>query len=128
MIKPEILDKGKQGEIIDILVKNGFKILRRKDFRFGPSMARRFYSDHDGKSFFEGLITYITSGPVIGLELERQGAIKSLRKLVGETDPAEAEPGTIRSMHGTDLRHNGVHASDSPESAEKELDIVFSED
>lgn len=128
MIKPEALKAGKQGEIIDLLIKNRFEITKMKQFSFDRARARRFYSMHEGKPFFEDLVAYITSGEVVGLELGREGAIKSLRDLVGATDPAGAAIGTIRFMYGTDLQRNAVHASDSPESAEKELAIVFGED
>jgi len=127
MIKPEAVEAGNQAEIISLLLRNRFRILEMKQFRFSERAARSFYSIHEGKAFFEDLITYITSGQVIGLELEKDGAVKLLRELVGSTDPSEARPGTIRYMYGTNLQHNAVHASDSPESAEKELDIVFGE-
>ncbi len=129
MIKPEILEAGRQGEIIDLVIKNHFRIVKMKQFRFDPSKARSFYSVHEGKPFFESLISYITSGDVIGLELEKEGqAVEALRELVGATNPANARPGTIRHMYGTDLQRNAVHASDSPENAEKELAIVFGDD
>lgn len=128
MIKPEAVKAGRQGAIIDLLLKNRFGITKMKQFAFGDADARRFYSVHEGKPFFEGLVAYITSGDVIGMELERDGAVDSLRSLVGATDPASAAVGTIRYMYGTDLQRNAVHASDSPESAEKELAIVFGED
>lgn len=128
MIKPEAVSRRKQAEIIDLILKNRFDIERMRQFRFSESEARRFYSMHEGKSFFEDLVSYITSGPVVGLQLKREDAVRVLRALVGSTDPAEAAPGTIRYMYGTDLQRNAVHASDSPESAEKELAIVFPED
>ena len=127
MIKPEAVKAGNQAEIINLLLRNRFRILEMKQFRFSERAARSFYSVHEGKEFFEDLISYIPSGPVIGLELEKDGAVKMLRELVGATDPSKAGPGTIRYMYGTNLQHNAVHASDSPESAEKELDIVFGE-
>lgn len=127
MIKPEALRNGKQGEIIDLLIKNRFRIVRMKQFRFDEARARAFYAVHDGKAFFPALISYITSGDVVGIELEKDGAIELLRELVGSTDPAKARPGTVRYMYGTDLQRNAVHASDARESAEKELAIVFVE-
>jgi nucleoside-diphosphate kinase len=127
MIKPEAVGAGRQGEIIDLLIKNRFRIARMKQFRFDDAAARAFYAVHDGKPFFVDLVGYITSGDVVGVELEREGAVPLLRELVGATDPAKARPGTIRYMYGTDLQRNAVHASDSPESAEKELAIVFPE-
>lgn len=128
MIKPEAVSNKKQAEIIDLILKNRFEIMKMRQFRFSDEDARRFYEMHEGKPFFEDLVTYITSGPVVGLELEREDAVRVLRALVGATDPADADPGTIRYMYGTDLQRNAVHASDSPGSAEKELAIVFPED
>lgn len=126
MIKPEILRSGRQGEIIDFVLKNRFRIVRMKQFRFDLDRAKKFYSVHEGKPFFEPLVAYITSGDVIGLELEKDGAaVEELRELVGATDPSKARPGTIRYMYGTDLQQNAVHASDSQANAEKELAIAF---
>ncbi len=127
MIKPEAVRSGKQGEIIDLLIKNRFRIARMKQFAFDGAGSRAFYAVHDGKHFFADLIAYITSGDVVGIELEKEGAVELLRELVGSTDPAKARPGTLRYMFGTDLQRNAVHASDSRESAEKELAIVFPE-
>ncbi|MGD1049107.1 MAG: nucleoside-diphosphate kinase [Candidatus Krumholzibacteriaceae bacterium] len=127
MIKPEAVGSGRQGEIIDLLIKNRFRIARMKQFRFDAAQARAFYAVHDGKHFFAGLVAYITSGEVVGIELEKEGAVELLRELVGATDPGKARPGTVRYMYGTDLQRNAVHASDSRESAEKELAIVFGE-
>lgn len=128
MIKPEMVKAKRQGEIIDLILRNRFNIVRMKQFSFDPDQARDFYGIHAEKSFFGDLIEYITSGEVIGVELEREGAVKAARELVGATDPAQARPGTIRYMYGASLQTNAVHASDSPESAEKELAIVFYED
>jgi nucleoside-diphosphate kinase len=128
MIKPEAVRGRKQAEIIDLILKNRFEIRKMRMFSFSIEEARRFYSVHEGKPFFEDLVSYITSGPVVGLQLERADAVRVLRRLVGATDPADADPGTIRYMYGTDLQRNAVHASDSPESVEKELAIVFPED
>ena len=128
MIKPEVVSGGKHGEVMDLLLKNRFKITKIRQFKFSEEEARRFYSMHEGKPFFEALVSYITSGQVVGMELEGENSVKLLRELVGATDPAEARPGTIRYMYGTDVQHNAVHASDSPGSAEKELAIAFPED
>ena len=126
MIKPEAVECGKQGAIIDLLLMNRFNISNMRQFRFKEVQAERFYAMHKDKSFFSELISYITSGNVIGLELEKEDSIRLLRILVGATNPKEANPGTIRYMYGTSLQENAVHASDSSESAEKELAIVFS--
>jgi nucleoside-diphosphate kinase len=127
MIKPEAVRAGRQGEIIDLLIKNRFRVVGMKQFAFDAARASSFYAMHDGKHFFVDLVGYITSGDVVGIELEKEGAVELLRELVGATDPAKARPGTIRYMYGTDLQRNAVHASDSRESAEKELAIVFHE-
>jgi nucleoside-diphosphate kinase len=127
MIKPEAVQAGKTGEIVDLLIKNRFRVVRMQQFAFNPPRARSFYAVHDGKHFFADLVAYITSGDVVGIELEKEGAVELLRELVGATDPANARPGTIRYMYGTDLQRNAVHASDSRKSAEKELAIVFHE-
>lgn len=128
MIKPEAVLAGNQGLIIDLLLRNGFAIRAMKQFSFDADRAGRFYAMHKDKPFFNDLISYITSGDVIGLMLEKEDGIRLLRVLVGATNPADADPGTVRYMYGTDLQQNAVHASDSPESAEKELAIVFDED
>ncbi len=128
MIKPEMIEAGKQGEIIDLLIRNRFTVKRMKQFRFDGREAGEFYSVHMEKPFFADLVRYITSGDVVGIELEKENAVRLLRELVGATDPAEARPGTIRYMYGTSLQRNAVHASDSPGSAEKELAIVFAGD
>jgi nucleoside-diphosphate kinase len=128
MIKPEAVEAGQQGQIVDLLLKNGFAITKMKQFVFTRGEAEDFYGIHLGKDFFKKLIEYITSGAVIGMELEKEMAVTTLRELVGATNPAEARPGTIRYMYGTSLQANAVHASDSTESAQKELAIVFRED
>ena len=129
MIKPEIVEAGIQGKIIDFILKNRWTIKRMKMFRFSDAQAAEFYDIHEDKPFFADLMKYIVSGNVIGLELEKEGDVIALtRELVGATNPADARPGTIRYMFGTSLQANAVHASDAPESAEKELAIVFTED
>ncbi len=129
MIKPEAVKAGLQGQIIDILLKNRFAVRKMKMFRFDSEKAGEFYGIHRDKPFFADLMEYITSGDVIGMELEKDGDVVTLlRELVGATDPADARPGTIRYMYGRSLQANAVHASDSPESVEKELAIVFTED
>ncbi|MDD3641849.1 MAG: nucleoside-diphosphate kinase [Candidatus Krumholzibacteria bacterium] len=125
MIKPEAVAAGHQGRIIDMLLANRFRIRRMKQFRFDAGTAGEFYGVHRGKPFFEALVAYITSGEVVGMELEKEEGVALLRELVGATDPASARPGTIRYMYGTSLQANAVHASDSRSSAEKELAIVF---
>ncbi len=125
MIKPEIVEKGLIGEIITMIQRNRFRINRMQMLLFDREKAERFYAVHKGRNFYPGLVDYITSGPVVVLELEGDDAVERLRDLIGNTDPSAAAPGTIRYVYGTSIRRNAVHASDSPESAKKELAIAF---
>jgi nucleoside-diphosphate kinase len=126
MVKPDVVARGDYGNIISIVLRNRFNINRLSIERFSRERAERFYEVHRGRPFFDGLIEYITSGPVVAMELEDDGdTVARLRELIGATDPAEARPGTIRSMYGDNIQNNAVHASDSPENAKKELAIAF---
>ena len=127
LVKPEIVENALYGEIISIVLRNRFKINRITMLTFDRKRAERFYEIHANREFFPSLIDYITGGPVLALELEGEDAIGRLRSLVGDTDPSKASPGTIRYAYGSSVQVNAVHASDSPESAKKELAIVFSE-
>lgn len=89
------------------------------------STAERFYEVHKDREFYPALVDYITSGPVVAMEIEGDDVIKAIRRFIGPTNPAEAAPGTVRYMYGKSIQNNAVHASDSPESAKKELAIVF---
>lgn len=125
LIKPEIVESGHFGEIISAVLRNKFKVTRLTMETFGREQAARFYEVHEGKPFYDQLLRYITSGPVVAAELEAEDAVARLRALIGDTDPAKAGPGTIRCMYGRDITHNAVHGSDSPENAQKELAIAF---
>jgi len=125
MIKPEIVEQGLVGEILTIIQRNRFRIRRMEMTRFDRARAERFYEIHKGRDFYPGLVDYITSGPVVVIELEGEEAVERLRILIGNTDPSRAAPGTIRYVYGTSIQRNAVHASDSPESAKKELAIAF---
>ncbi|MEO0198882.1 MAG: nucleoside-diphosphate kinase [candidate division WOR-3 bacterium] len=128
LLKPDALQKRVVGEIISMIEKAGFNILNIRMKRWTKAEAEKFYAVHKGKEFFEGLIEFMTSGPVIGILLEKDNAIEELRNLVGATDPAKAEPGTIRNKYGTNVRVNAVHASDSPSSFEYEVKCFFGEE
>ncbi len=125
MVKPEVVEKGLFGDIISIVIKNRFKVTRMEMFTFETAQAESFYEVHQGKDFYPALMKYITIGPVVALELEGDHAVERIRALIGHTDPVKAAPGTIRYVYGTSLQANAVHASDSLESAKKELAIVF---
>ena len=125
MIKPEIVQQGLIGEILTMILRNRFAITRMQMTQFDRAKAERFYEVHKQREFFPGLADYITSGPVVIVELEGENAIERLRILIGNTDPSAATPGTIRYIYGASIQKNAVHASDSPESAKKELAIAF---
>ncbi len=125
MIKPELVADQVIGEILKMLTDNRFRIVRLELKELSAETVKEFYVEHEGKPFYGELVSYITSGPVVAVQLEKDNAVKDLRALVGATNPAEAAPGTIRYLHGRSLQNNGVHASDSDPSAERELGIIF---
>ncbi len=128
MIKPDGVKRGLVGEIISRFERKGLKIRALKMFRFTREQAEEFYKVHKGKSFFNDLIEYITSGPVVAMVLEGDSAIKVVRLMIGPTDGREAPPGTIRGDYALSKSRNIVHASDSPENAEFEISVVFREE
>jgi nucleoside-diphosphate kinase len=127
MIKPEIVaaDEQKIGEILAIVQKAGFRIEKLELKQLSRETVEEFYVEHVERPFYGELVDYITSGPVVALQLQRDDAVIKMRELVGATNPVEAATGTIRDLYGTELSTNAVHASDSPESASRELGLVF---
>jgi len=125
MIKPDGVQRELTNEIIKIIEDNGFTITNKKKMNIDEELAKLHYSEHQDKPFFSDLIQFITSGPVVAMELEGDNSVTRLRELIGATNPSEAEPGTIRAIYGTELEKNVVHGSDSPESAERELNNFF---
>jgi len=125
MIKPDAVADGRVGEIVTMVERSRFRITRLASARFSTQTAQRFYDVHRARPFFGELVSYITSGPVVALEIEVDDAVARVRELIGATNPADARPGTIRHMYGKSLQNNAVHGSDSPASAEKELEIAF---
>lgn len=125
MIKPDAVADGRVGDIIALVERNRFRVNRLAKTRFSKEMAERFYDVHRARPFFGELVTYITSGPVVAIEVEAEEAVSRIRELIGATNPVDARPGTIRYMYGKSLQNNAVHGSDSPASAEKELEIAF---
>jgi nucleoside-diphosphate kinase len=125
MIKPDGVEKKLIGRIIWILEENGFKILGIKSKHFTREEAEKFYEVHRGKEFFSSLIDYITGGMVVGIMVEGENAVEKVRELIGATDPKKARVGTIRFMYGESIERNIVHASDSKESADRELKFFF---
>ncbi|OGO00550.1 MAG: nucleoside-diphosphate kinase [Chloroflexi bacterium RBG_13_51_52] len=125
LVKPIATERGLAGAIIGRIQGAGLKLTALRMLHMDKAMAEQHYAVHKGKPFFNDLVEHITSKPVIAAVFEGEGAIERIRKLVGATDPAKAEPGTIRRDYGLDIRRNSTHASDSPENAEKEIAIFF---
>ncbi len=125
IIKPGILQRRLLGSIISKFEAKGFRIIAMKMIKISDKIAEKHYGEHKGKDFYLPLIKYMTSEPVVIMVLERENAIESLRKITGSTNPDEAEPGTIRGIYGVSTRKNIIHASDSIESADKEIKLFF---
>ncbi len=126
ILKPDCVRKRLVGEVVARIQKAGFKILGMKMTRLKKGAAGRFYAIHKGKSFYEGLVEFMSSGPCVPIALENENAVEEFRSLIGATDPGEAAPGTIRKDFGDSKSENIVHGSDSPENAKFEIDFFFS--
>lgn len=127
MIKPDGVERNLIGKIISIFEEKGLRIVALKKLRLSKEQAEAFYIVHKDRPFYKSLTDYISSGPVVAMVLEGKDVIKTVRKIMGATDPKEAEEGTIRKLLGIDKEKNTVHGSDSPESAQKEINFFFSE-
>jgi len=127
IIKPDAAGAGRIGTIIALLEKGGLAIRAARMTRLTPPQARAFYSVHARRPFFESLVDFMTSGPVVVMVLEGENAIDENRRIMGATDPAKAQAGTIRALYGTNIQNNAVHGSDSPETAAKEIAFFFGE-
>ncbi len=125
IIKPDAVKKNVVGKIISIIEENGIKIKAMKMVKLTKKQAEGFYYVHKDKPFFNDLIKFMTSGPVVLMLLEGENVIEKWRKLMGVTDPAKADEGTIRKLFGTDIEKNAVHGSDAPETAEFETKYFF---
>lgn len=126
MIKPTAVNKGHIGPILTRIVDAGFRIVAMKFLKLSQEQARAFYSVHNGKPFYESLVGFMSSGPIVAAILEKEDAVEEYRKLIGPTNPANAEMGTIRYDFGSNLQANAVHGSDSDENAIIEADFFFS--
>jgi len=127
LVKPDGIQRGLAGEIISRLESRGLRIVGLRMLRVDEALAKRHYAEHEGKPFFAGLIDYITSSPIIAAVIEGTRAIEVVRKTMGVTNPAEAEPGTIRGDLGVELGRNLIHGSDGPKSAAREIALFFDE-
>lgn len=128
MIKPDGVQRGLIGEIISRLERRGLKLVAMKMVKVDEGLARRHYAVHEGKPFFEGLVRYITSAPVVAMVVEGTNAVAAVRQTVGATKPFEAAPGTIRADFALEIGRNLVHASDAPETAAAEIGLWFGDE
>ena len=125
IIKPDAVERNLDEKIKSIFIKNNFQITRQKKVKLEKKEAEIFYKVHETKPFYNELCNYLSSGPIVVMVLKKQNAILENRKLMGATDPLEAEVGTIRKEFGISIDKNSVHGSDSPENAKTEIDFFF---
>jgi nucleoside-diphosphate kinase len=126
LVKPDAMKRDLVGEIIARLEKLGLKLVALKMLHPDKALARRHYAVHKDKPFYNDLVDYISSAPIVACVFEGEGAVEASRKAMGATDPAKAEKGTIRGDFGLSIEHNSVHGSDSPATAEAEIKLFFS--
>lgn len=125
IIKPDAVKNKHVGEILTLIEQNGFRILGMKLRHLGKTEAEDFYAVHRARPFYEGLVTFMTEGPVVVLALEREDAIAKWRELMGATNPANAAEGTVRKRFAENIERNAVHGSDGPETAAQEVPYFF---
>lgn len=125
MVKPDGVERGLIGEIVAKIEKKGIKLVAGKLIQIDRKLAEQHYAEHIGKPFFEDLIGFITSGPVFAMVLEGDDVIKIARRMMGKTNPLEADAGTIRAEYAVHTNRNVIHGSDSPESAKREILLFF---
>ena len=124
-VKPDAVQRGLVGEIIQRFEKRGYKLVGLKMMQVSRETAETHYGEHKGKPFFDGLVSFITSSPIVAMAWEGNNVIAVARKMMGATNPQNAEPGTIRGDYAVDFGMNVIHGSDSPDSAQRELGIFF---
>tara|TARA_B100001063_G_scaffold221258_1_gene226775 strand:+ start:478 stop:894 length:417 start_codon:yes stop_codon:yes gene_type:complete len=125
IIKPDAVERSLENEIKEMFIKNGFTIINEKKIQIEKSEAEKFYKVHETKPFYNDLCTYLSSGPIVVMILEKENAVKGNRDLMGATNPKEASEGTIRKKYGISIDKNSVHGSDSVENAKIEIDFFF---
>lgn len=126
MIKPDAVGNGHIGAILDQIIKGGFKITAMKYVWLTPEKAGQFYAVHKARPFYNDLVSFMSSGPIVAAILEKDNAVEDFRRLIGATDPAKAEPGTIRNLFAKSIDANAIHGSDSDENAQIEGNFFFS--
>ena len=127
IIKPDALQARNAGKILAQLEATGFVVRAARLVKLTTTQAEAFYEVHRARPFYRPLVTFMTSGPALALALERDNAVAHLRDVIGATDPAEAKPGTVRKLYGASKERNAIHASDSPETAAREVAFFFAE-
>ena len=125
IIKPDAVERNLDNEIKQMFIKNGFNIFKEKKIQIEKSEAEKFYKVHETKPFYNDLCSYLSSGPIIAMIIEKENAVVDNRKLMGATNPKDAEAGTIRKKYGISIDKNSVHGSDSVENAKIEIDFFF---
>ena len=125
IIKPDAVERNLDNEIKQMFIKNGFNILKEKKIQIEKSAAEKFYKVHETKPFYTDLCSYLSSGPIVAMILEKKNAVTDNRKLMGATNPNDAEEGSIRKKYGISIDKNSVHGSDSVENAKIEIDFFF---
>ena len=125
IIKPDAVERNLQNQIKQDFINKGFEIIKEKKIHISKEEAERFYKVHESKPFYNDLCTHLSSGPIIVMTLQRENAVAENRKLMGATNPVDAEEGTLRKKYGISIDKNSVHGSDSPENAKIELDFFF---
>jgi len=127
ILKPDTVKAGKAGAVLGEIEKAGFRIRAMKMLHLSETQAQGFYYVHKERPFFGSLVKFMTEGPIVAMVLERENAIESLRKVMGATDPAKAEAGTIRKQFGGNIERNAIHGSDGPETAAFEISYFFNQ-
>jgi nucleoside-diphosphate kinase len=125
IIKPDAVRSGKTGPVLAMINEAGFEIAAMKMLRLTRQQAEEFYAIHRERSFYQGLVEFMTSGPVVVMVLRHENAVEQFRVLIGNTDPAKAAKGTVRAIFATDVQMNAIHGSDSPENAGREARFFF---
>tara|TARA_B100000575_G_C22864285_1_gene504799 strand:+ start:313 stop:714 length:402 start_codon:yes stop_codon:yes gene_type:complete len=125
IIKPDAVERHLEDEIKQLFLEKGFKIIKEKKIQMEKTEAELFYQVHQSKPFYNDLCTYLSSGPIVVMIIEKENAIKENRNLMGATNPKDADEGTIRKKYGISIDKNSVHGSDSVENAKKEIDFFF---
>jgi nucleoside-diphosphate kinase len=127
LVKPDAFARNLTGEIIVRFERKGLKLIAMKLMTMNRELAQRHYAEHEGKPFFEELVTFITSGPLVAMVLEGEKAIEAARQVIGATNPLQATTGSIRGDYAIEVGQNMVHGSDAPESAAREIGLFFPE-